>query len=177
MRSLRHLLARLAVGAAALIIAIFAMAAPAAAAPGNSAAAKACQKGGWTQLATTEDPYSAFPNQSACLSYAAGGGTLTSLRVSPHADVAIGPFNGSVCPVTFTLEDGESGQWYRILAATNDGASFTPLLRDPGYLTFHGGLYAQWRIASAVAYEYDPLTNVSGDEIPVVLPASTLCEG
>ena len=48
---------------------------------GNSANAKACQKGGHAALATNEDPYTAFANQDACVSYAAQGGVLTSLVV------------------------------------------------------------------------------------------------
>jgi hypothetical protein len=41
---------------------------------GNSAAAKACQKGGWKNLVRSDG--SLFKNQGDCVSYAAQGGTL-----------------------------------------------------------------------------------------------------
>jgi hypothetical protein len=47
-----------------------------AASPGNSANAKACQKGGWETLARTESPTVAFQSEEACVSYGARGGTL-----------------------------------------------------------------------------------------------------
>lgn len=48
---------------------------------GNAPGAKACQKGGYAALATSEDAYAAFPDQDACVAYAAQGGTLTALVV------------------------------------------------------------------------------------------------
>jgi hypothetical protein len=48
---------------------------------GNAPGAKACQKGGYAALATSEDAYTAFPDQDACVAYAAQGGTLTALVV------------------------------------------------------------------------------------------------
>src|SRR5688572_747795 len=45
---------------------------------GNSANAKACQKGNFATLATSEDPHTAFATETACVSYAAKGGTLTA---------------------------------------------------------------------------------------------------
>jgi len=48
---------------------------------GNAPGAKACQKGGYATLATSEDAYTAFPDQDACVAYAAQGGTLTALAV------------------------------------------------------------------------------------------------
>ena len=53
---------------------------------GNAPGAKACQKGGYVTLATSQDPYTAFANQDACASYAARGGTLTALVVA-HGSV------------------------------------------------------------------------------------------
>src|SRR6186997_783360 len=44
---------------------------------GNSANAKLCQKGGWQTLGTSTGQ--GFANESACVSYAAKGGTLTPL--------------------------------------------------------------------------------------------------
>jgi hypothetical protein len=43
---------------------------------GNSAAAHACQHGGWKPLFRSD--FTAFKNQGACVSYAAHGGTLTT---------------------------------------------------------------------------------------------------
>jgi hypothetical protein len=49
----------------------------AAAAPGgNSANAKRCQKGGWQTLLRSDN--TAFTGEKACVSYAAGGGTLVN---------------------------------------------------------------------------------------------------
>jgi hypothetical protein len=48
---------------------------------GNAPGAKSCQKGGYATLATSEDAYTAFPDQDACVAYAAQGGTLTALVV------------------------------------------------------------------------------------------------
>ena len=42
--------------------------------PGNSDAAKACQKGGWQELVREDG--TAFKNAGDCVSYAAQGGTL-----------------------------------------------------------------------------------------------------
>ena len=49
-----------------------------AAKPGNAQAAKACQKGGFEDLARSED-YSGFSSEEECVSYAAQGGTLVNL--------------------------------------------------------------------------------------------------
>ncbi len=43
---------------------------------GNSAAAKACQKGGWNNWVRAD--HTAFKNEGHCVSYAAKGGVLTS---------------------------------------------------------------------------------------------------
>ena len=43
---------------------------------GNSAAAKACQKGGWKNWVRAD--HTAFKNEGDCVSYAAKGGVLTS---------------------------------------------------------------------------------------------------
>jgi len=48
---------------------------------GNSANAKLCEKGGWQDWVRTDR--SAFKNQGDCVSYAAQGGTLTSLTTTP----------------------------------------------------------------------------------------------
>lgn len=43
---------------------------------GNSANAKACQKGGWQNLARSETPWLTFNNQGDCVSYGAQGGVI-----------------------------------------------------------------------------------------------------
>jgi hypothetical protein len=60
---------------------------------GNSAAAHACQHGGWTNLVRSDG--TSFKNQGACVSYAAHGGTLT---VRSQAQTDCQAFGG-----TFTL--------------------------------------------------------------------------
>ena len=46
---------------------------------GNSANAKLCQKGGWQSLFT--ETGGSFASEEACVSYAAQGGTLTTLTL------------------------------------------------------------------------------------------------
>ncbi len=48
---------------------------------GNSANAKACQKGGWESLYRSDG--SSFSSQDACVSYAAKGGTLSTTPPGP----------------------------------------------------------------------------------------------
>ncbi len=54
----------------------------------NSPNAKLCQKGGYTALATTDDPATAFATENACVSYAAEGGTLVTYVPAPSAGCA-----------------------------------------------------------------------------------------
>jgi hypothetical protein len=58
----------------ALATAPAAWAAPSGGGKGNTAAAKACQKGGWAGLVRSDG--TAFTSEEACVSYAAKGGTL-----------------------------------------------------------------------------------------------------
>ncbi len=51
----------------------------------NSPNAKLCQKGGYTALATTDDPATAFATEKACVSYAVEGGTLVTYVPAPPA--------------------------------------------------------------------------------------------
>ena len=70
------------------VLSTLVIAAPALAKSGNSAAAAACQNGGyrdWTDAAHTP-----FPNTGACVSYAAHGGTLVPVVVEP-----VNPFSVS----------------------------------------------------------------------------------
>ena len=72
----------LAVGAVA---ALSVMASPALAAKGgNSAAAKACQKGAWQTLSGSADPGAGFASQDACTGHAANGGTLVALQTTTY---------------------------------------------------------------------------------------------
>lgn len=52
--------------------------------PGNSENAKACQQGGWANLARSEDDSVPFPSQGECVSYGAQGGTI--VPYAPKAD-------------------------------------------------------------------------------------------
>ena len=61
----------------------------------NSPNAKLCQKGGYTALATTADPATAFATEEACVSYAAEGGTLAAYVPAPSAGCA---YFASVAP-------------------------------------------------------------------------------
>ncbi|GAA3623089.1 hypothetical protein GCM10022200_01630 [Microbacterium awajiense] len=56
---------------------------------GNSAVAKACQKGGWQQLASSDDPYTAFASQDACVSHGAQGGTVVALQVESRGEAQV----------------------------------------------------------------------------------------
>ena len=51
---------------------------------GNSAAAKACQKGGWKNWVRSDQ--TPFKNQGACVSYAAHGGVLTAPKTQSQLD-------------------------------------------------------------------------------------------
>jgi hypothetical protein len=65
----------------ALTVSLIAVADPTRAEPitgSNSANAKACQKGGYTTQATSEDPTTAFTSEEACVSYAAKGGLVVA---------------------------------------------------------------------------------------------------
>lgn len=70
-----------------------------ASAQGNTAAAKACQKGGWATLAPQEAPSAAFQNQDECVSYGAQGGVPVALVVSnPSITVTMAPAGGFCAP-------------------------------------------------------------------------------
>lgn len=69
----------------ALLIAL-ALAAPLVGAKGgNSDSAKACQKGGWAQLAAAESPSFPFASQDACVAYGAKGGVAVPVLAAPIA--------------------------------------------------------------------------------------------
>jgi hypothetical protein len=74
-RGRRRVGRRLAIAAAAAIVGLaIGTGTAAAAGGGNSAAAQACQQGGWKQLATGSS--GSFANAGDCASYAAQGGTF-----------------------------------------------------------------------------------------------------
>jgi len=89
-RSFRAILAL----AGALAIAVV-LPAVAVAGGGNSAAAHRCQMGGWQTLQDASG--NAFADQSACVSYAAGGGSLFHPTASVSTRVGSGTFNGRTC--------------------------------------------------------------------------------
>ena len=76
--------------AATVIVAIAAIGVPlatataATAAGGNSTNAKACQKGGWQNFVRTDG--TTFSSETACVSYAAKGGTLTTPKTASQVD-------------------------------------------------------------------------------------------
>lgn len=100
--------------ACVLVLFALAMAVPLTGAKGgNSANAEACQKGGWEQLATSDDPFAAFADQDACVSAGAQGAVLVPVVTSHvvlHRDVSGFTFMGrSLCGVTATLVDPAPG--------------------------------------------------------------------
>lgn len=62
---------------------------------GNSAAAHRCQMGGWQTLEDASG--NPFPDQSACVSYAAGGGSLFQPTFTVVTHVGTGTLNGRTC--------------------------------------------------------------------------------
>ena len=64
------------VAAAALVVSLSVGVAPATAGGGNSANAKACQKGGWMNLQGSDGTQ--FANQGECVSFGAHGGTIVA---------------------------------------------------------------------------------------------------
>ena len=97
-----------------------AIAAPALAKSGNSAAAAACQDGGYVDW--TDAAGNAFRNTGACVSYAAHGGTLVPVVVDP-----VNPFSVSYRP------SGTSG-----FQATVTGSGLEPNSSVDLFLTWGG---------------------------------------
>ena len=102
---------------------------PAAAAPGgNSAAAKACEEGGYRNY--TRSDSTAFRNEGQCTKYAAQGGTLTPVA-TPYVVVTVGALDGQYCLVTITLEDAAPGTKVSVVVTTSTPAQFRPVLTAP----------------------------------------------
>jgi hypothetical protein len=88
------------------------------AAGGNSAAAKACQKGGYSTLAEAEAPGTAFASQDACVSYAAKGGSIVAyvpvvergINIS-YTPTGVFPF----CNVVVSLTGFEPNTQYTVI--------------------------------------------------------------
>jgi hypothetical protein len=89
--------------AAAVIVATINVPGVAQAKPGNSPNAKACQKGGWENLATSTGE--SFASEASCTSYAAQGGTLTSSPYAATRDLCES-LNG-----TFSVGNGSPVVW------------------------------------------------------------------
>lgn len=180
MRSPLRLLLVAAVMAVTLGPAAAATAAPAKSPPGNSAAAKACQKGGWKDLATAESPTVPFTGQSTCVSYAARGGTIVPLESTPSTRlvVTVGAFDGTYCSVTMTLVNPEEGVWYYadVPVYPESGGSigsFRPLF-PPGspvatWFKLEQGSYMD----GAQAGSYDLQNNSEIEPIAVEIPVTT----
>ena len=95
---------RVLVGALALALTMLVPALPVfAAKPGNTANAKACYKGGWQDLRTSDQQ--PFANQDACISYAAHGGTLTQPAATPRVWLTYGPWSPGYCLITMHVEN------------------------------------------------------------------------
>jgi len=155
----------------------FALAAPALAESGNSAAAAACQDGGYVDW--TDATGNAFRNTGACVSYVAHGGTLVPVVVDP-----VNPFSVSYRP------SGSSG-----FEATVTGSGLEPNSSVDLFLTWGATTAFVGDVAGAngeVAFTASgvctslgsPLTEVAvagtpagGEqtEYPVALPDPSVC--
>ena len=95
-------------------------AAVASASGGNSANAKLCQKGGWQTLVRSDG--STFTNEEACVSYAAGGGTLDK---ESQAQINCQSFGGTYSTDPATNKTGQtSGTFAWSCNGFTDDSSF-----------------------------------------------------
>lgn len=92
--------------------------------PGNSGAAKLCQKGGWATLARQEDLYTPFSSQGDCVSHGAQGGSFGDLV---YVEVTWGPFEGGVCGMTWRLHNFHGTGTVDVKQYHNDGHLFVGL--------------------------------------------------
>jgi len=169
------------IAALALVVApsLPAGAAPPTSPPGNSAGAKACQKGGWMQLAGSEDPFAGFVDQSSCVSYAAAGGALAPLQEQavPYVDVTIAPYDGTSCRITMTLIGSADGVPVGVTVDVTRGGGvlqFRPILEAPSQTSFTGPLYAGDYLSGARANILDPNTYDEREPIDINFP-TTVC--
>lgn len=122
-------------GVAALTLALLVAVPLMGAKGGNSAAAKACQKSGSTSLATSEDPSTAFPDQGACVSYAARGGTLADLVVV-HGSVQFVWFEDDAgCKILFdaNIPDGVVSEIRVVLSNSDFRAATNTAWKYPAF--------------------------------------------
>jgi hypothetical protein len=121
-----------AVAAAMLFVALIApvgtMAAGAHGKGGNSAAAHACQHGGWKNLKRADG--TRFKNQGKCVSYAAHRGTLVSL--APSVTVSYAPTSDTnYCLVIVGLADlAPSTTYSGVVTIRSFGSVFSPYPSD-----------------------------------------------
>lgn len=93
---MRHLRSVRIAASLAVVLALVALVPGAAlAGGGNSAAAHRCQMGGWASLEDAAG--NPFADQSACVSYAAGGGSLFQPTFTVVTHVGTGTLNGRTC--------------------------------------------------------------------------------
>lgn len=85
---------------------------------GNSANAKACQKGGWHTLLRSDG--SSFRNQGACVSYAAHGGVL-ALKTKSQLDCEA--FGGTFSTNAGTDQIGLGGQFGAVVWTCNNATT------------------------------------------------------
>jgi hypothetical protein len=104
---MRRLLAVLGAGLATFAVlgavSVAAQATPAPPGPGNSAAAHACQNGGWQDLVTSDGQV--FASQDECVAYAAHGGVLAPKPTLTYALTGCVPYQNSTNPVEPTVCD------------------------------------------------------------------------
>lgn len=88
-----------------------ALAKPAGNGSGNSANAKACQKGGWQSLARSEDPRFAFGKQGDCVSYGAQGGVIVPHVPEVNITWTNNPYGVESCAGWIVFNRIEPGQY------------------------------------------------------------------
>jgi hypothetical protein len=167
------------VAIALAMLATLALATPAFARPGgneggNSAAAAACEDGGYTDWTDAEG--NPFRNEGACVSYAARGGMLTAVEVNPFS-VSYRPSgaNGFVATITGSGLAPFSGVDF-ILTWGGDPQFFDSIADASGEVMFD--------VSGACTSAGSPLTAVGAagslvggehTEYPLPLPDASIC--
>jgi hypothetical protein len=135
-----------------------------AAAAGNSANAKACQKGGWQNL--VRDDGTAFANQGECVSYGAQGGTLTPPVLDSDGDGV--PDASDVCP-----DDGDAGDGVYADGCPKDilVIAYSNLDGEPGYNATADVLIA--KLVDETGDGVSPGDTVKTNQYPLTLTPSS----
>jgi hypothetical protein len=122
--------------------------ATAASAGGNSANAKACQKGGWQQLVRADA--TTFTNEEACVSYAAHGGVFMTVGQAWTATcLTIPPGNNPGATVGASISSfGYQCDWYTGQTVPSD----FPGPQTPGLIALCSSVGGSY---SAAAYQDD----------------------